>query len=72
MKDCCAATSIAGQEAAYEHTFGMFSVSIMIHIMYLLFCYMCTYDREYLYHHMFIYYNIMFFQTYTVLVIDFS
>ena len=26
MKDCCAATSIAGQEAAYEHTFGMFSV----------------------------------------------
>eukprot|EP00559_Dactyliosolen_fragilissimus_P001181 CAMPEP_0184862804 /NCGR_PEP_ID=MMETSP0580-20130426/7849_1 /TAXON_ID=1118495 /ORGANISM="Dactyliosolen fragilissimus" /LENGTH=208 /DNA_ID=CAMNT_0027360799 /DNA_START=124 /DNA_END=750 /DNA_ORIENTATION=+ len=26
MKDCCAATSIAAQEAAYEHTFGMFSV----------------------------------------------
>jgi len=26
MKDCCAATSIAGQEAAYEHTFGMFSI----------------------------------------------
>lgn len=26
LKDCCAATSIAGQEAAYEHTFGMFSV----------------------------------------------
>ena len=25
LKDCCAATSIAGQEAAYEHTFGMFS-----------------------------------------------
>jgi len=29
MKDCCAATSIAGQEAAYEHTFGMFSIPIM-------------------------------------------
>lgn len=26
MKDCCAATSMEGQEAAYEHTFGMFSV----------------------------------------------
>jgi nicotinamidase-related amidase len=26
LKDCCAATSLAGQEAAYEHTFGMFSV----------------------------------------------
>ena len=26
LKDCCAATSIAGQEAAFEHTFGMFSV----------------------------------------------
>lgn len=26
LKDCCAATSIEGQEAAYEHTFGMFSV----------------------------------------------
>lgn len=25
MKDCCAATSVEGQEAAYEHTFGMFS-----------------------------------------------
>lgn len=25
MKDCCAATSVAAQEAAYEHTFGMFS-----------------------------------------------
>jgi nicotinamidase-related amidase len=25
LKDCCAATSMAGQEAAYEHTFGMFS-----------------------------------------------
>jgi len=24
-KDCCAATSVAGHEAAYEHTFGMFS-----------------------------------------------
>jgi len=26
LKDCCAATSIAAQDAAYEHTFGMFSV----------------------------------------------
>jgi len=26
MKDCCAATSVAAQEAAYEHTFGMFSI----------------------------------------------
>eukprot|EP00555_Chaetoceros_dichaeta_P003528 CAMPEP_0198250078 /NCGR_PEP_ID=MMETSP1447-20131203/1393_1 /TAXON_ID=420782 /ORGANISM="Chaetoceros dichaeta, Strain CCMP1751" /LENGTH=255 /DNA_ID=CAMNT_0043934853 /DNA_START=53 /DNA_END=820 /DNA_ORIENTATION=+ len=26
MKDCCAATSVEGQEAAYEHTFGMFSI----------------------------------------------
>jgi len=26
MKDCCAATSMAGQDAAFEHTFGMFSV----------------------------------------------
>jgi nicotinamidase-related amidase len=26
LKDCCAATSIAAQEAAYEHTFGMFSI----------------------------------------------
>ena len=26
LKDCCAATSIAGQEAAFEHTFGMFSI----------------------------------------------
>lgn len=25
LKDCCAATSMAGQQAAYEHTFGMFS-----------------------------------------------
>jgi len=25
LKDCCAATSIEGQEAAFEHTFGMFS-----------------------------------------------
>jgi nicotinamidase-related amidase len=25
LKDCCAATSIAGQEAAFEYTFGMFS-----------------------------------------------
>ncbi len=25
LKDCCAATSIQGQEAAYQHTFGMFS-----------------------------------------------
>jgi len=24
LKDCCAATSIEGQNAAYEHTFGMF------------------------------------------------
>merc|ERR1712176_534751 len=26
LKDCCAATSIDGQNAAFEHTFGMFSV----------------------------------------------
>jgi len=26
LKDCCAATSIEGQNAAYEHTFGMFSM----------------------------------------------
>jgi len=26
LKDCCAATSVAGQQAAFEHTFGMFSV----------------------------------------------
>lgn len=26
LTDCCGATSIAGQEAAFEHTFGMFSV----------------------------------------------
>eukprot|EP00979_Chaetoceros_neogracilis_P006446 scaffold1309_cov214-Chaetoceros_neogracile.AAC.8 len=26
LKDCCAATSIAAQDAAYEHNFGMFSV----------------------------------------------
>lgn len=26
MKDCCAATSVAAQDAAYEHTFGMFSI----------------------------------------------
>mmetsp|Transcript_18025 Transcript_18025/g.22064 ORF Transcript_18025/g.22064 Transcript_18025/m.22064 type:complete len:253 (+) Transcript_18025:2-760(+) len=26
VKDCCAATSIEGQNAAYEHTFGMFSI----------------------------------------------
>jgi len=26
LKDCCAATSIEGQEAAFEHTFGMFSI----------------------------------------------
>jgi len=26
LKDCTAATSINGQEAAYEHTFGMFSL----------------------------------------------
>ena len=26
LKDCCAATSIAAQDAAYEHTFGMFSI----------------------------------------------
>jgi len=25
LKDCCAATSVAGQNAAFEHTFGMFS-----------------------------------------------
>jgi nicotinamidase-related amidase len=25
VKDCCAATSMDGQNAAYEHTFGMFS-----------------------------------------------
>ena len=26
LLDCCAATSIEGQQAAYDHTFGMFSV----------------------------------------------
>jgi nicotinamidase-related amidase len=26
LKDCCGATSVAGQEAAFEHTFGMFSI----------------------------------------------
>jgi nicotinamidase-related amidase len=26
LKDCVAATSIAGQDAAIEHTFGMFSI----------------------------------------------
>jgi len=26
VTDCCAATSVAGQEAAFEHTFGMFSI----------------------------------------------
>jgi len=26
LKDCCAATSIAGHDAAFEYTFGMFSV----------------------------------------------
>jgi len=26
LKDCCAATNIDGQNAAFEHTFGMFSV----------------------------------------------
>eukprot|EP00587_Corethron_hystrix_P016628 CAMPEP_0113324928 /NCGR_PEP_ID=MMETSP0010_2-20120614/17382_1 /TAXON_ID=216773 ORGANISM="Corethron hystrix, Strain 308" /NCGR_SAMPLE_ID=MMETSP0010_2 /ASSEMBLY_ACC=CAM_ASM_000155 /LENGTH=210 /DNA_ID=CAMNT_0000184491 /DNA_START=150 /DNA_END=782 /DNA_ORIENTATION=- /assembly_acc=CAM_ASM_000155 len=26
LKDCCAATSMEGQNAAFEHTFGMFSV----------------------------------------------
>jgi len=26
LKDCCAATSVEGQEAAFEHTFGMFSI----------------------------------------------
>merc|ERR1712232_780702 len=26
LKDCCAATSMEGQEAAFEHTFGMFSI----------------------------------------------
>jgi ureidoacrylate peracid hydrolase len=25
-KDCCAATSVEAQNAAYEHTFGMFSI----------------------------------------------
>jgi ureidoacrylate peracid hydrolase len=28
LKDCCAGTSMAGHEAAFEHTFGMFSVPI--------------------------------------------
>lgn len=28
LKDCCAATSMEGQEAAFEHTFGMFSIPI--------------------------------------------
>ena len=26
VKDCCATTSVAAQDAAYEHTFGMFSI----------------------------------------------
>ena len=26
LMDCCAGTSVAGQEAAFEHTFGMFSI----------------------------------------------
>jgi len=26
MQDCCAATSTEGQDAAFEHTFGMFSI----------------------------------------------
>merc|ERR1719203_473128 len=26
LNDCCGATSLAGHEAAFEHTFGMFSV----------------------------------------------
>jgi nicotinamidase-related amidase len=26
LKDCCGATSIAGHDAAFEHTFGMFSI----------------------------------------------
>ena len=26
MEDCCAATSVGAHKAAYEHTFGMFSV----------------------------------------------
>mmetsp|Transcript_21688 Transcript_21688/g.32496 ORF Transcript_21688/g.32496 Transcript_21688/m.32496 type:complete len:107 (+) Transcript_21688:126-446(+) len=26
LKDCCAATSIEGQNAAFEYTFGMFSI----------------------------------------------
>jgi len=26
VTDCCAATSVAGQKAAFEHTFGMFSI----------------------------------------------
>jgi nicotinamidase-related amidase len=26
MEDCCAATSVGGHKAAFEHTFGMFSV----------------------------------------------
>lgn len=29
LKDCCAATSIDGQNAAFEHTFGMFSIPII-------------------------------------------
>ena len=28
LKDCCAATSMAGQDAAIEHTFGMFSMPV--------------------------------------------
>lgn len=28
LKDCCAATSVEAQNAAYEHTFGMFSVPL--------------------------------------------
>eukprot|EP00541_Cyclophora_tenuis_P009903 CAMPEP_0116561582 /NCGR_PEP_ID=MMETSP0397-20121206/11664_1 /TAXON_ID=216820 /ORGANISM="Cyclophora tenuis, Strain ECT3854" /LENGTH=206 /DNA_ID=CAMNT_0004087743 /DNA_START=1438 /DNA_END=2058 /DNA_ORIENTATION=+ len=26
LKDCCGATSVAGQQAAYEYTFGLFSI----------------------------------------------
>lgn len=29
LKDCCAATSIDGQNAAFEHTFGMFSIPLI-------------------------------------------
>jgi ureidoacrylate peracid hydrolase len=44
MKDCCAATSVAAQDAAYEHTFGMFSipttstVSLLSIVCLFLFC----------------------------------